>query len=137
MGILDTIGALAGEASQGDNAKVVGGFITALQNHPDGIQGVIKSFEQNGLGEHAAAMASGETPTLTPEQVTQGFSGTGLIEQAAQHAGVSPEVVQIAMTTVLPLVMAHFAQNSGAGAPDGSAGSGIGGLAESLMKKFL
>jgi uncharacterized protein YidB (DUF937 family) len=70
---------------------------------------------------------------MTPEQVGQGLNGTGLIEQAAQHAGVSPEVVQVAMTTVLPLVMSHFAQNGGASAH----GSGISDLAGGLLKKFL
>lgn len=136
MGLLDMIGSLAGDASQGDNAKVIGGLITALQNHPDGMQGVIKSFQQNGLGDHATAMANGETPAMTPEQVNQGLSGSGLIEQAAQHAGVSPAVVQMAMTTVLPLVMAHFAKGGGATAADGTAESGLGGLASSLLKKF-
>jgi uncharacterized protein YidB (DUF937 family) len=137
MGLLDKIGALAGDASQGDNAKVIGGLITALQNRPDGIQSVINSFQQNGLGEHAAAMTNGEAPALTPEQVDKGFSGTGLIEEAAQHAGVSPQVVQMAMTTVLPLVLAHFSKNDGAPATDGAAGSGLGGVAESLLKKLM
>ena len=136
MGILDTIGAMAGDASQGDSAKVIGGLITALQNHPEGVQSVINSFERNGLGDHAAAMANGEAPEMTAEQVNQGFSGSGLIEKAAEHAGVSPEVVQTAMTTVLPLVMAHFAQKEAGTAPDGEA-SGLGGVAESLLKKFM
>lgn len=136
MGLLDSIGALAGEASQGDNARVIGGLITALQNHPDGVQGVINSFQQNGLGEHAAAMANGETPAMTADEVSQGFAGSGLIEQAAEHAGVSPEVVQTAMTTVLPLVMSHFSQGGGAAA-DGAAESELGSAAESMLKRFL
>jgi uncharacterized protein YidB (DUF937 family) len=131
MGLLDSIGALAGVASQGDNAKVMGGLITALEQHPEGIQGVLNSFTANGLGDHATAMANGETPALTPEQVGQGLNGTGLIEQAAQHAGVSPEVVQVAMTTILPLVVSHFAQNGG------TAGGGLGDLAGGLLKKFM
>ncbi len=132
MGLLDMVGALAGDAAQGDNAKVMGGLISALESHPEGIQGVISSFAQNGLGDHAAAMANGEMPAVTPDQVQQGLSGTGLIEKTAENAGVSPEVVQVALTTVLPLVMAHFAQN---GSPDGA--SGVSGIASDLLKKFL
>lgn len=137
MGLLDTIGALAGDASQGDNAKVMGGLIQALQAHPDGIQGIIKSFTENGLGDHATALANGEAPTVTPEQVQQGFNGTGLIEQVAAHAGVSPQVVQMAMTTILPLVMSHFASNNAAPAAQGTESGGLAGMAQSVLKKFL
>ncbi len=136
MGLLDTIGALAGDASQGDNAKVMGGLITALESHPDGIQGILKSFTENGLGDHATALANGETSEMSPEQVQQGLGGTGLIEKAAEHAGVSPQVVQMALTTVLPLIMAHFASNGAAAGAEGEAG-GLSGIAGSLLKKFL
>ena len=134
MGLLDSIGALAGEASQGDNAKVVGGLIQALEAHPGGIQGVISSFQQNGLGDHAAAFANGETPAVTPEQVQQGLSGTGLIEKTAEHAGVSPAVVQTALTTVLPLVMSHFANNGGAA---GAEQGGLASIAQSVLGKLM
>ena len=136
MGLLDTIGALAGDASQGDNAKVMGGLITALESHPDGIQGILKSFTENGLGDHATALANGETPEMSTDQVQQGLNGTGLIEQVASHAGVSPQVVQVAMTTVLPLIMAHFASN-GAGTPGEGESGGLSGMAGSLLKRFL
>src|SRR5437868_6683657 len=48
MGILDTIQQLAGQAgdaAQGDQAKVAGGFIQALTTHPEGIQGVLESLK--------------------------------------------------------------------------------------------
>jgi uncharacterized protein YidB (DUF937 family) len=34
-----------------------------------------------------------------------------LIDTVAAKVGVSPQVAQVAMATVLPMVMAHFAQN--------------------------
>jgi uncharacterized protein YidB (DUF937 family) len=136
MGLLDSIGALAGDASGGDNAKIMGGLLTALQSHPDGIQGVLKSFTENGLGDHATALANGESPSITSEQVQQGLGGTGLIEKAAEHAGVSPAIVQTALAALLPMVVAHFTTNSGtAGAPAAEEG-GLSGLAGSLLKKF-
>ncbi len=134
MGLLDTIGALAGDASHSDNSKVVGGLIQALESHPDGIQGLLKSFAANGLGDHATAYANGETPAVTPEQVQQGLGGTGLIEKTAEHAGVSPEIVQMALTTVLPLVLAHF--GSGGNAAAGAESGGLAGMAGALLKKF-
>ena len=136
MGLLDMIGSMAGDASQGDNAKVMGGLITALESHPDGIQGILKSFTENGLGDHATALANGETPAMSTEQVQQGLNGTGLIEKAAEHAGVSPEVVQSALTTVLPLILAHFGSSGAAAGTEGGAG-GLSGMAGSLLKKFM
>lgn len=134
MGLLDSIGALAGMASQGDNARVMGGLLQTLEQHPEGVQGIINSFAANGLGDHAQALANGETPELTPDHIAQGLAGSGLIEQTAAKAGVSPELVQQALTTVLPLVMSHFAQNGGATA---GGDSSFGGIAEGLLKKFL
>ncbi len=136
MGLLDMIGSLAGDASQGDNAKVMGGLVQALESHPGGIQSIINSFQQNGLGDHAAALANGESPTVTPDQVSQGLSGTGLIDKVAQHAGVSPTVVTAALTTVLPLVIAHFSQ-SGGGTTEPTAPGGLAGMAGDLLKKFV
>ena len=135
MGLLDSIGAMAGDASQGDNAKVMGGFIQALESHPEGIQGMLKSFTANGLGDHATALASGASPSVTTDEVKQGLGGTGLIEKAAQHAGVSPQVVEGALATVLPLIMAHFAKGGDPAAASTGSG-GLGDMAQNLIKKF-
>ncbi len=134
MGLLDSIGAIAGDASHGDNAKVIGGLITALESHPDGIQGLLKSFTANGLGDHATALANGESPTISTDDVQKGLGGSGLIEKTAEHAGVSLAIVQTALATVLPLVIAHFAQSGGETA-NGESG-GLAGMAQSLLKKF-
>lgn len=134
MGILDSIQSLAGQVgqdSQTDQAKVAGGFIQALTQHPEGIQGILNSFSQNGLAEHIGAWSNGQTATATPDQVQQGLSGTGLIEKTAEHAGVSPEVVQAALTTVLPMIVQHFA-------PGGQAAeqNSLGGLATQFLGRF-
>jgi uncharacterized protein YidB (DUF937 family) len=112
----------------------MGGLIQALESHPDGIQGLLKSFTANGLGDHATALANGESPAVTPDEVQKGLSGTGLIEKAAEHAGVSPDVVQTAMATILPMVMAHFAQGGAAAAPAES--GGILGMAQAALNKI-
>jgi uncharacterized protein YidB (DUF937 family) len=134
MGILDSIQSLAGQVgqdSQTDQAKVAGGFIQALTQHPEGIQGILNSFNQNGLAEHIGAWSNGQNATATPGQVQQGLAGTGLIEKTAEHAGVSPEVVQAALTTVLPMIVQHFA-------PGGQAASenSLGGLATQFLGRF-
>jgi len=126
MGFLDSLESTAANAmtnSGSDTTKVAGGLMEALQQHPGGLGAVMDNFRNNGLGAHVDAMQNGQTPEVSPDQVETGLQGTGLLEQAAAKAGVSPEVAKVAMATVLPMVMAHFAQNGQA--PDQSV---LGGL---------
>jgi uncharacterized protein YidB (DUF937 family) len=141
MGILDTISQLAGQAgdaSQGDQAKVAGGFIQALTAHPEGIQGVLSALQSNGMGDHIGSWMSGQAATATPEQVQTGLGSTGLIEKTAEHAGVSPAVVSGALAVILPMVIQHFAANNNT--PQTTAqqgGGGMGDLAQQILGKFL
>jgi uncharacterized protein YidB (DUF937 family) len=141
MGILDTIQQLAGQAgdaAQGDQAKVAGGFIQALTAHPEGIQGVLESLKANGMGDHIGSWLSGQTQTATPDQVQQGLGPTGLIEKTAEHAGVSPAVVSSALAVILPMVVQHFASNASNTASSQPAGqTDMGGLAQQILGKFL
>jgi len=108
MGILDSIQSLAGQAgasAQGDQAKVAGGFIEALSTHPGGITGVLESLKSNGMAEQVGSWLSGQAQTATPEQVQQGLGSTGLIDQTAQKAGVSPSVVTSALALILPMIV--------------------------------
>ena len=135
MGILDTLQQLAGQAGQEagtDQAKVAGGFIEALTQHPEGIQGVLDAFKNNGMADHVGAWSTGASATATPDQVQQGLGGTGLIEKTAEHAGVSTEVVQMALAAIIPMAIQHFAPN-GQAAPQSS----MSGMAEQLLGKFL
>ena len=135
MGILDTISQLAGQAgdaAQGDQAKVAGGFIQALTAHPEGIQGVLDSLKANGMADHIGSWVAGKEHTATPDQVQQGLGPTGLIEKTAEHAGVSPAVVTSALAIILPMVVQHFAPN---GRP--AEQSNFGSLAKQMLGKFL
>ena len=138
MGIFDLVESLAGQATQSgqaagaDHANVASGFIEALTQHPEGIQGVLSALQNNGMAQHAEAWSNGQPATATPEQVQQGLGGTGLIEAAAAKAGVSPQVAHAAIAVVLPMVIQHFAPN-GQAAPQSSMGS----MAQSLLGKLI
>jgi len=117
MGILDSLESMAaGQMSQsGDtNTKVAGGLMQALEQHPGGLGAILQKFQNNGLGGHVDAMQNGQTPQMTHDHVQTGLQNTGLLESVAQRAGVSPEIAKVALATVLPMVMAHFAQNGSA-----------------------
>ena len=134
MGMFDSLEGMAAQAMGGgnDQAKVAGGFMQSLGQHPGGIGAVMDSFRNNGMGENVNQWTHGQTQPATPEQVQTGLGGTGLIEQTAQRAGVSPEVAKIAMAVILPMAMAHFAPG-GQPAPQGQ----FGGMAGQLLSRFL
>ena len=141
MGFLDSIEQMAAQKMQGGaegttpgtNASVAGGLMQALDEHPGGLAGVMQSFQQNGMGQHVQNWASGQQQTATPEQMQQGLQGTGLIDNIAAKAGISPEMTKVALATVLPMVMAHFTNGGQQAAPS----SGFGGMASQILGKFL
>jgi uncharacterized protein YidB (DUF937 family) len=117
MGLLDSLESMAANSmtNSGDSTtKVAGGLMEALEQHPGGVGAILQNFRNNGLGGHVEAMQNGQTPNVSPDQVQTGLQGTGLIDTIASKAGVSPEIAKVAMATVLPMVMAHFAQNGSA-----------------------
>jgi uncharacterized protein YidB (DUF937 family) len=132
MGLLDGLEGMASQAMGGSdnpNAKVAGGLMAALEEHPGGLQGVMNHMQQNGVDPNQVA-AQG---TAAPGAVSQGLQGSGLIDMVAQRAGVSPQVAEGALALILPVVMSHFTQGGTTAPPS----SGFGGLAGSLLSRFL
>ena len=139
MGLMDSLEGMIGGAQgapTSEQGRVAGGFLQSLQNHPGGLGSVMDSFRNNGMDQHVNQWSTGQTQQATPDQVQSGLGGTGLLEQTAQRAGVSPEVAKVALATILPMVMAHMTQN-GQQAPPAAGGGEFGGLAGSLLSRFL
>jgi len=135
MGLLDEIGNLTG-ATSGQSAaadpQVASGVVQALQEHPGGIGGLLDALRQNGMGQHIDAWTQGQQQPANPQQVQEALGPTGLIDRAAQKAGVSPQVATMAVTALLPILIRHFAPG-GQPAPQ----SQIGNLASGLLSKLL
>ncbi len=130
MGLLDTIESMAGQSGeQGNNGRVAGGLLQALEEHPGGLGGLMNHMQQNGVDPQSVATGQ---PT-SPQQVQQGLGGSGIIEKIAERTGMSPEMVKVGLATALPVVMAHFT-NGGTTAPPSS---GFGGMAGQILGKFL
>ncbi len=132
MGLLDGLESMAASAlgqSGNPTAKIAGSLMQALEEHPGGLQGVMDGMKQNGIDPQAIAAGGSASAT----QIAQGLQGSPLVAMVAEKAGVSPEVAQELMSTVLPLVLSHFTQGGTAAPPDG----GFAGLAGSLLSKFL
>jgi uncharacterized protein YidB (DUF937 family) len=133
MGFMDSLENMASQAmeqSGSPTAKVAGGLLSALEQHPGGLAGAMNTMQQNGVDPQQMA-AGGAT---SPDQIEQGLGGTGLIETVAAKAGVSPEVAKELMAVALPMVMAHFTQGGTQAAPSGG---GLMSMAGPLLAKFL
>ena len=142
MGLLDSIEGMAydciagqqgREQSAGANAQVTGGLMQALEEHPGGLAGVRDHFRNTGMGDQVQGWANGSQPMATPDQVHQGLAGSGLVERVAEKAGVSPQVAEIAMATILPMVISHFTEGGRTAPPQ----SGFGGITSQILGRFL
>ena len=132
MGFLDSLESMAAnqmDQSSNPAAKIAGGLMGALEEHPGGLGGVMNTMQQNGVDTQAAATGQ---PT-TPDAIEQGLAGSGLIENIAQRTGLPPEEIKTGLATVLPVVMAHFTQGGTQAPPS----SGFGGMASLIIAKFL
>jgi uncharacterized protein YidB (DUF937 family) len=147
LGILDAIEGMAGQALGGgqqgeaptagsEQGRVAGGFLQAASEHPGGLGAIMDMFRNRGMDQHVDQWQTGQNQQATPDQVQTGLGGTGLIEQTAAKAGVSPEVAKMALAAILPMVMAHMTQG-GQQAPPQPGGGAFGGLAGSLLSRLL
>ncbi|HEY0797343.1 MAG TPA: YidB family protein [Acidisarcina sp.] len=115
MGLLDSLEGLAGGAmGGGQNANVAQALAQTVEQH-GGIGSILSGFRQNGMDQHVNSWTNPATPnqSITPQQVQQGMGGD-LLNEVAQKAGISPQVAQGVLATVLPMVVAHFSSQGAA-----------------------
>jgi uncharacterized protein YidB (DUF937 family) len=128
MGLLDALTSIAGGASP-EHHGVADALSQVMQEHPEGMDGILNQLKQNGLGQQVESWVKpGENQSISPDQVQQGFGST-LLENIAQRAGISPAVASGVIAVVLPLVVSHMSGNSGQPAQSG----GLAGLAGKIF----
>ncbi len=133
MGLLDSLKSMGGGLSSDQHASVATELVNAAQQHPGGLSGMLQNFQQNGMGDHVNSWQQPNQPNqpITPDQAQQGL-GSGVIDSIAQRTGISPTMVKGAAAVLLPMMVAHFAQNGGVNQPS----SGLGGLASGFLSKL-
>jgi uncharacterized protein YidB (DUF937 family) len=133
MGLLDTIQSMAGGLSGDQHASVATELMNAVQQHPGGLAGVLQNFKQNGMADHVNSWQQPDQTNqqITPDQAQQGL-GSGVIDTIAQRTGLSPTMVKGAAAVILPMVVAHFAENGGVNQHP----STLGSLASGFLSKL-
>ncbi len=67
-----------------------------------GLSGLVQAFQQKGLGDIVSSwISTGENLSVSAEQIQNGL-GTGLLQQFANTAGLSPETASSKLAEILP-----------------------------------
>ena len=139
MGIADMLSSLLGQSGGADVAKVGGGLMTELENHPGGVSGIFQSFQQNGLGGLVQQWSGGQTGPATTDQIQQGLGSTGIIDKIATRTGMSPDTIKVALAAVVPLVIHHVVSNGHVtpeGQPTGTPAPDSSSMLQSILAKI-
>ena len=112
MSLLDqALGALAGGQS-GDNSALLQ-TVMQLVNNPQngGLEGLIQSFQQGGLGEIVNSWVStGQNLPISAEQI-QSVLGSSSLSGLAAQLGVSPEQASGSLADMLPQLIDQMTPN--------------------------
>lgn len=110
MGLFDSIAGQVAGALGGGAPGQQGGLleaVTGLINNPQtgGLQGLIQSFEQKGLGNVISSwVGTGQNLPISAEQL-QSVLGNAQVQAMAQKLGLSPEAITSHLAQVLPQVV--------------------------------
>jgi uncharacterized protein YidB (DUF937 family) len=108
MNPLDTLKAGAAgiaEKITGENPKLLQEVIKFVQNTPGGVSGLMKQFQDKGLGQLAASLTGkGPKMAITPDQMLKGF-GSDKINALATSSGLDPKIVPEKLAAILPKVL--------------------------------
>lgn len=109
MGLLDTV--LGKETAAQSEGGLMNSVLHVLGNQQGGLQGLVQSFESQGLGHIIGSwISNGPNKPISPEQVEQGV-GSERISQIADHAGMPVEDVKSRLATLLPTVIDKLSPN--------------------------
>ena len=103
MGLFDQVAGALSASQSGGNGNLLA-TIMQLVNDPKhgGLQGLVQSFQQGGLGEIVNSWVStGHNLPISAEQITSVLGGSSLQEIAAK-LGMSPDQAAGSLAEILP-----------------------------------
>jgi uncharacterized protein YidB (DUF937 family) len=132
MGLLDNFENQAVTGLLGGSSNpLAAGILQMIQNQPGGLQGLVQSFHDKGLGGLMSSWVStGPNPPITADQVHQAL-GSDKVKELAAAAGISPDVAGSAIAELLPGIVDKLTPNGQV--PEHSS---VMDMASSLLKTF-
>jgi uncharacterized protein YidB (DUF937 family) len=112
MGLFHNLENQALTSLLGNNSSpLVASVLQMIQTQPGGLQGLLQSFHDKGLGDLASAWVStGPNPPASADQIHQ-VLGSDKIRQLAAAAGISPDVAGPAIAHLLPTLVDKLTPN--------------------------
>jgi uncharacterized protein YidB (DUF937 family) len=132
MGMLDDLENQAMTKMLGSSGNPLAtSLLQMIQNQPGGLQGMLQSFHEKGLGSLVSSWVStGQNLPVSADQVQQ-VLGSGTVQELAAKAGISPDMAGSAISQMLPTLVDKLT-------PNGQVGdhSSIMDIASGLLKSF-
>jgi uncharacterized protein YidB (DUF937 family) len=132
MGLLDSLGGqAAGNVAGSNNSPLAASLLQMIQNQPGGLQGLVQTFHDKGLGGLVSSWVStGPNPPVSSDQIHQ-VLGTDQVKALAAKAGINPDLAGPAIAALLPTLVDKLTPNGAV--PDHS---NVLAMASSLLKNL-
>lgn len=131
MGLFDLAQELLGGSQTSGAGGTVGTVMHVLNGQAGGLDGVLQSLQQGGLGEAVKSwVGTGGNLPVTAEQL-QSVLGSGVVQDLAAKLGVSPTDAASHLSQLLPGIVDHLTPNGEV--PEG----GLAGAGLDLVKGLL
>jgi uncharacterized protein YidB (DUF937 family) len=132
MGLLDNLeNAAIGNVLGGSSNPLATGLLQMIQNQPGGLQGLVQSFHDKGMGGLVSSwISTGPNPPISADQVHQ-VLGSDQVKALATKAGINPDVASAAIAQILPGLVDKLTPNGAV--PDHS---NVLEMASSMLKNF-
>jgi uncharacterized protein YidB (DUF937 family) len=134
MGLLDSLENAAMSKVMGSTSNpLASGLLQMIQNQPGGLQGLVQSFHDKGMGGLVSSwVGSGENCPITADQIHQ-VLGSDQVKALAAKAGISPEMAGSAIAQLLPGLVDKLTPN-GQVPEHANVMQMVGGLLQSMEK---
>jgi uncharacterized protein YidB (DUF937 family) len=134
MGLLDNLeGGVLSTVLGGNSSPLASGLLQMIQNQPGGLQGLVQSFHDKGLGGIVSSWVStGQNQPISGDQIHQAL-GSDRVKQLAAAAGISPDLAGSSIAQLLPTIVDKLTP-SGQVPEHSSVMDMVGGLLSSLQK---
>src|ERR1700690_3054365 len=132
MGLLDNLENQAlGNGLGGSSNPLAAGLLQMIQNQPGGLQGLVQTFHDKGMGGMVSQWVStGPNPAISSDQVHQ-VLGSDQVKALAAKAGINPDTAGAAIAQILPGLVDKLTPNGSV--PDHS---NVLAMASNMLKNF-
>jgi uncharacterized protein YidB (DUF937 family) len=103
MGLLDNLeNQVLGNVLGGSSNPLASGLLQMIQNQPGGLQGLVQSFHDKGMGGIVSSwVGTGANSPISADQIHQ-VLGSDQVKALAAKAGISPDTAGSAIAQLLP-----------------------------------